>query len=161
MSAILALFRYLALTAQITTAMANIQPATNHDALAAEIASVAIWHPLFDDDDGTLTASILVATAAQESSFRPAAIGDNGRAFGLTQIWRRPDLMDPIPNLIEATRQLRVSFAMCPRAPYQAYFSGGCTSTVARRLSARRERLAVTVLRDMTAPDLSAAEARK
>lgn len=158
MTALLALLHYVALTASITTAMANIQPATNHDALAAQIASVAIWHPLFDDDDGTLTAAVLVATAAQESSFRPGAVGDHGRAFGLCQVWRRSDLMDPTANLIEAARQLRVSFAMCPRSMYSPYLSGKCTTDCrVRRLSAHREALAASVLRDMTAPDLSAA----
>ena len=163
MTSLIALIRYLALTASITAAMTTIQPATNHDALAAQIASVAIWHPLFDDDDGTLTAAQLRAGAFEESSFNPSAVGKAGE-IGLFQIWKGGERMkDPIANAIAGVNQMRISFADSPRYPWAEFLGGpkGIESARVRRLSSRREALAARILGFMNGPDLSRAEARK
>lgn len=147
-----------------TGAMPAIAPYAHDDRAPIAIAFVASSEPpLFEDDaDGTRTLAVLLATAREESSMRPDSIGDHGRAFGLFQIWRRPDLMAAIPNVREGLRQIRISFAECPQSPFDLYLSGKCgKSARVSRQSDRRMARVGAVLALLGRADLSGAEARK
>lgn len=160
----LALLRYLVLFAAADHVIAIEAPQVHDERAASAIAYVAATaSPLFDDDaDGTRTLAVLLATAREESSFDVDAIGDHRQAFGLNEIWKRPDLMAPIPNTIEALRQLRISFAECSRAPFSMYLSGKCqTSGRVFRQSERRMRRVASVLAIINGLDTSAAIARE
>ena len=143
-------------------ALAIVLPVAPKGELAARaIAYVAtVDPPLFEDDTtGDLTEAVLLANARQESTFNVDAVGKAGEV-GLMQIWKGSAAMrDPVTNVRESLRQLRISYAMAPRCPFCAYLGGprGIASARVRRLSAHREALAASVLRDMTGPDLSAA----
>jgi len=150
----------LALATRVVTVEA---PQMHDDRAAGAIAFVAANDPpLFDDDfDGTRTLAVLLATAREESSFNVGALGDHGRAIGLMQVWRRSDLWAPVPNVREGLRQLRVSFAMCPKHPFAPYLSGVCQGGRVGRQSDRRLQRVGAVLAIMGGADLSAAEARR
>lgn len=101
-----------------------------HDPRAAQAIAYVDTFDEPIDGDPWLTEAVLLATAREESTFNVDAIGDHGRAFGLMEIWKRPDLMAPIANVEEGLRQLKVSFAMCPRHPFAPYLSSRCDRAV-------------------------------
>jgi len=82
----------VSLTVFLVAAMSHLAPGRDHRDVAVRMASViAEERPLFHDDaDRIRTASLVCAVAWRESSFRVDAIGDEGRAFGLYQLWHAP-----------------------------------------------------------------------
>lgn len=138
---LLAFARFAWLTAIVCSWADHEQPWRDHTELAAKIAYVAIASPIFDASIDPLSlgsAAHLTSTVEDESSFGARIVGDGGRSHGVAQIWMRPDLEhDDVANLIEASRQIRISFAMC--GDYRAYFAGVCThSTHVQWMSDRR-----------------------
>lgn len=120
---------FVLLFAQVNAWCDAEQPWRDHAELAAKIAVVSLGHPIFAesiDPDARGTAAHLTSTVEDESSFGARIVGDGGKSHGVAQIWERPDLEnDDVANLIEASRQIRISFEMC--GDYRAYFSGRCT----------------------------------
>lgn len=125
-------------------------PLDRAEQIANAVAKVSVGHPLFKGDDAVpRTAAQFVATAFDESTFRPDAIGDHGRSIGLMQIgvsnlaelgMTKEDLLDPEKNLLAAAKLMKASHRMCAAKPAEFrlahYASGGPTCEVAAGLRA-------------------------
>ncbi len=133
----------------ILEAMRSLAPARDHGAVATAIAQVIdAERPLFADDDSKLrTAAFLVAVAFRESSLRPDAIGDHGRARCLFQLWDAPAdvLTDPVLCTTIALGRMRDSMRACGAANLLGLYAAGpkgCSSEHAKRISRDRLHLA-------------------
>jgi soluble lytic murein transglycosylase-like protein len=113
--------------------------------VAEAVDAVAHARPLFSGEDGvTRTAALLVAIAAREGHFDPAAKSEDayGEASGLAQIHqsnlKRPmlrelgvtpeNILDPTMNLTAAAALLEESLRVCrgrPREERLALYAGG------------------------------------
>ena len=147
-----------ALTTWLIAAMLILQPNRDHSKLAAATATViASEAPLFADDDSRIrTASLMVAVAFRESSFRDVTSATHDH--GYFQLHDRAALLGhPEAQAREALHRLRDSLAKC--SGLQAYVGGkgGCHDARATRISNDRLALAGRLLAET--PDLSAAVA--
>ena len=129
----------------ILSLMLTLQPkapwADTYESTAESIATVVESEaPLFAGDKGReMTAALLVSVAWFESTFKPTAIGDSGRSFGLFQIQKgnlssgvtsEILMKDPQIGVREALRLLRKSMQTCTQKKVDErlalYVSGSC-----------------------------------
>ena len=134
-----------ALAVFVSMAMAVLAPQRDTTDLAMAITTVVESEPpLFAHDESRVkTASLVVAVAFRESSFRNDAVGDHGRARCAFQLWDTSDevLSDPEMCTRIAMSRLRESLQACgPRNMLGIYAAGprGCVSEHAKRISADR-----------------------
>jgi hypothetical protein len=119
--------------------------ASYEETARAIAAAAAEAEPLFPGPDGRArTAALLVAVAYHESRFRPDAVGDGGRSFGLFQHQRGgASNFTPTVAAPRALASLRASRQACRARPegeqLAAYASGRCD----RGLEASRARMAL------------------
>jgi soluble lytic murein transglycosylase-like protein len=152
------------MTTWILSLILLLAPATP-PARAAEVAAaidrVSHESPVYGGEDGVVrTAAELVAITYYESTFRPDAVKDDagGDSVGLAQVnvsnlralrMTRDDLLDPVKNLLAATRLIRASHKMCAGRPYTDrlahYASGGATCSVEAGIKASRLRVKLGV----------------
>ncbi|HVJ89809.1 MAG TPA: transglycosylase SLT domain-containing protein, partial [Labilithrix sp.] len=107
------------LTDWILSLMVTLQPEApwkdTYSATAAAIAEVVSTQPsLFADDyEGRAkTASVLVALAWAESTFKPTAVGAHG-VRGLYQVGGKGDMADPVRATRVALDLVHESFRLC------------------------------------------------
>lgn len=142
------------LAAWILSLMVTLQPEApwkdTYPATAAAIDQVVEEQPsLFTDDhEGRAkTASLLVALAWSESSFKPNAVGKRG-VRGLYQIGAKGDLSDPLKASRLALEMMRESFRLCSARKVEerlaVYAAGGtsCKDPPADALNKSRFRVA-------------------
>jgi len=148
------------LLAFVLTAMTSLAPGRDHFDLAQAITSeVEAGAPLFDrDEDRTRTASLVVAVAFRESTFRNDAIGDNNRSVCSMQIFggSRDLLTDPAKCIRTGLAMLRTSVRIDRLNPIAFYARGPrFTSETAKRISRDRmalaDRVRTATLRVLTA----------
>lgn len=147
-----------ALLTFVLAAMSSLAPHSDHVELGTAIADVVDARaPLFKNDaDRRRTASLLVAVAWRESTFRLDAIGDHGRARCAFQLWSAPKevLTDAHLCTSIAFDRLRESFRICgPSNMLGIYAAGsnGCSMPRAKHISADRSALAQRVYAAATA----------
>ncbi len=137
-------------------AMSVLAPERDHTLTAAAVTRVVLEEPpLFKNDESRLrTASLIVAIAFRESSFRnDAASRTNDHC--LMQINRRPDLAKDVDACLHvAFTMLRESFRACPEHLIAFYAEGpkGCESARAQRISRDRLGLARRILPASVSP---------
>jgi hypothetical protein len=163
MTALIAYAKFVYLVAVATSFVHDLAPRVDDARVPAALAIVAFTEPpIFDDDaDGTRTLAVLTAGAFEESSFNVDARGKAGE-IGLMQIWRGgPAMHEPVANLREGLRQVRISFADFPSAPWAEFLGGphGAASKHVRWLSDRRIKRAAGLLASLSAPSLADAVA--
>jgi hypothetical protein len=129
----------------VLAAMTQLAPGRDHTVLANAIARVVdSEQALFrDDEDRRRTASLVVAVAYRESSFRNDAKSATNDHCAL-QINKRPDLAeDPERCVRTGLAMLRESMRICPAHPLAFYAAGpiGCGNPRAQRIS--RDRMAI------------------
>lgn len=122
-----------------------LDPDHDHAGVAEAIAHVvATEAPLYQGDaDRRRTASLVLAIAWRESSFRNDAVSATNDHC-LMQINRRPDLAeDPEECLRVGIAMIRYSMRACAEHPIATYASGlgGCENARAQRIS--RDRMAL------------------
>lgn len=135
----------------VLMAMGALAPDRDHSDLADAITTVVeSERPLFaSDEDHLRTASLMVAIAFRESSFRNDAVGDHGRSVCAFQIHGGSHelLEDPVACVKVAFRMLRESVHIDRENPVAFYCRGPrYQSDEARRLSRDRMRLARRLL---------------
>jgi hypothetical protein len=137
----------------VLAAMTLLAPGRDHTEIGTAISSVVdSERPLFEvDDDRRRTASLLVAIAFRESTFRNDVVSKT-HDYCYLQINRRPDLAtDPEACARVGLAMVRESFRMCRAFPIAFYAEGpsGCSSARAQRISRDRialaQRLVLTV----------------
>lgn len=134
----------------VVAAMAALAPDRDHAALGDAIVQVVEEErPLFAGDaDKLRTASLLVAVAFRESSFRMDAVSKTNDHCAF-QVHLRPDLaLDPVACTRTAVTMLRESLRACPSHPVAFYASGpgACMNARAMRISNDRVALAKRLL---------------
>ena len=105
-----------------TTVIQTVKPTPEADKpiVESEVETVMLWDvPLEDDlqlfiiqscEEHHIDPSIVIAVIERESTYRASAVGDNGNAFGLMQVWPKwhqdrmdkhgvNDLLDPFQNV--------------------------------------------------------------
>lgn len=142
-----------ALAAFVAFATAVLAPSRDTSVARDAIVRVASEEaPLFEDDGERLkTGAWLVAIAYRESSLRNDAVGDNGRARCLFQLWAAPTevLTDAELCTRIAMARLRESARACGKKNLLGVFAAGphgCTSEAAKRISNDRLWLARRLL---------------
>lgn len=141
--------------------MNSLAPGRDHMENALAITRVVLEEPpLFRDDESKMkTGAYLVAVAFRESSLKNDAVGDNGRARCLFQLWATSDAVRTDPELCAriALTRLRESARICGASNMLGiYASGpkGCSSETAKRIS--RDRLALSSKLAKSAPKIPA-----
>jgi hypothetical protein len=135
--------------------MYGLAPGRHHEDQAAAIARVVLAEPpLFpDDEDRVKTASLLVSIAFNESSFHNDAIGDQGRALCMFQLWHtsRDVLLDPELCTRIALDRLRASFRRCKDNQLGIYAGGprGCMNSRTKRITRHRFWLANKLVKQL------------
>lgn len=142
-----------ALEAWVLLAMAYLAPGRDHRELGAAIAEVVdAERPLFERDaDRLKTASLVVAIAFRESTFRQDVTSKTDDWCAL-QVHRRPELaLDARECIRVGLTMLRESMRVCPAHPVAFYSSGpiGCTDARAQRISRDRMWLASKLAREV------------
>ena len=136
--------------------MMSLAPGRRHEEQAMALAEViAEEPPLFaDDDDRMKTASLVVSIAFSESSFRNDAVGDQGRALCMFQLWHAPRAV--LTDLKLCTRlafeRLRYSLRKCGMGNVLGIYAGGpggCVRKKTQRISNHRLWLANRLARQV------------
>lgn len=120
--------------------MTAIQPRIDHVQLAV-ITTVGFLQADKPTQDETHNLALTLANELEESSFQVNAIGDSGKSCGPMQIYGGCRL-SPVENVIEGIRQIKISFAVCPKHPFAAYVGGpkGCENERLQKVDAHRMR---------------------
>lgn len=140
----------------VLASMLSLAPGRDHAATATAIARVVLeQRPLFAYDETRIkTAAYLVSVAFRESSLRPGAIGDQGRARCLFQLWAAPVevLSDAELCTRIALERLRESAHACGAENMLGVYAAGpagCSSAKAKRISRDRRALAERLARSV------------
>lgn len=160
----------VAFTKWVLALMLLVQPkapwSATYEKTAEAIARVSLDKPLFAGKSGPAeTAVVLVATAWFESTFKPDAVGDQGRSFCLFQIERTNHkqlgvtkeqlLADPYACTLAAREMMRISFNVCkgrPREELLGHYASGGDSCAGLAASRNRMLKAKWMLAKMPAP---------
>jgi hypothetical protein len=138
------------LTAWLVSAMVTWVPprptdTVRYEAIAEDIANVAVEAPVFPSSDGAArTALLMAAIASFESTYRAdidafKVKGDHGKSVGLMQVWLRPGeaCADRLECLRIGRERIRESFTACRALPFPErlgiYTMGKCGTNAASR----------------------------